>query len=393
MQHYRSITSHHIATRSMLLRPFQLSSTSLLSSLYSSSNLALDFCADLDESEYRQVLFCDDLPCAPRIRQLIDDKLFGDPRQPSSSRFVWDNWFVKSGQGVQGQSAPLPHNEIPGEQQAAAEQVQYSLTRAQCSNILQEDDFSLLIDELTELGNSIGCASLTPPWVSIYTEGNLQNFHTDAPQGPMAWTLSLSKGYGTTFTGGETMLLSPNILDYWRDYDPTVGLETPSIMRFLPPTFGRFVTFDPRIPHGVQQVRGTTNPQAGRIMIHGWFSEPETMYFGDITEEGCGDILCEALEQVTEILARGDVGRVVGFLAVRLEICPGGTIDAVSAVCDTLQADPGDFRGIVGYDEEGNEVLEDAPTDLKLTIREALAGLYFEETTNGGAIVVPFDFL
>lgn len=365
------------------------------SSLYGSQfpELSLDLSVDLEESDYRQVLFRDNLSSATTIRHSIDEVLFGDPRQPSSARFVWDNWFVTSGQGVRGHSAPLPHDAIPGEQQAAAKQVQYSLTRAQCSTLFSESDFSLLMDELTQLGSSIGCSALTPPWLSVYTEGNMQNFHTDAPQGPMAWTLSLTKGYGTTFTGGETMLLSSKMLDYWREYDPTVGLETPSIMRFLPPTFGRFVAFDPRVPHAVQQVRGTTNPQDGRIMIHGWFAQPEVIYFGDVTEELCSPTLDDAIDQVTDILAGGDIGRVVGYLAVRLEIDTNGTVQSVLAVCDTIQADPADFRGIVGYDDDGREVLEDAPTDLKLTIREALAALTFTETPNGGAIIVPFDFV
>lgn len=324
----------------------------------------------------------------------MDDTLFGDPRQPSSARFVWDNWFVTSGQGVRGQTAPLPHHEdsVPGEQQAAANQVQYSLTRAQCSNILSDEDMTVLMEDLMQLAQSIGCTEVTPPWLSIYTDGNMQNFHTDAPQGPMAWTLSLSKGYGTTFTGGETMLLSPKILDYWRDFDPTVGLEAPSIIRYLPPTFGRFVAFDPRVPHSVQQVRGTTNPQAGRIMIHGWMALPQIIYVGDMTEELCGSILNDALEHVTAAL-QGELGRVIGFLVVRLQISVDGTVESVVAVCDTIQADPADFRGVVGYDDDEREVLEDAPTDVKLTIREALAALYFNETANGGAIVVPFDFV
>jgi hypothetical protein len=365
----------------------------------SSPLLAFDHPAvDLAESDYTQVLVKDNLPCADPTRQALEE-LLGDPRQPSGDRFVWDPWHVACGEGKEGQEAPLPGDfddwaPVEGERETAASQTQYALTRAQCSNVLSEELFESVVDEITELGRSIGCAAITPPWISIYKTGDTQNLHTDSAQGPMAYTFSLSKGYGQSFYGGETLILTPKILDYWRDFDSSEGTEAPSIMRFLPPVFGRFTAFDGRVPHGVQRVdcpRG--GPLDSRIVIHGWFAQPETIWSGGLVDvEEARTTLEEALAEIANALGEGDLGRVIGYLAIKVDISPEGDVTDVTAVCDTLQADPSDFRGVVGLDEEGREVLEDAVADIKLTLQEALGGLYFPECKQGSNVVVPFDF-
>jgi hypothetical protein len=130
-------------------------------------------------------------------------------------------------------------------------------------------------------------------------------------------------------------------------------------------------------------------------MVHGWFAEPETIWFGEEFEENeeADSILNECLESIMETLSSSEIGRVIGFLSVRLTINPDGTVDDVEAVCDTLREDPADFSGVVGYDQEGREVMEDSTADLRLTVREALGNLVFPKTDKGGAVVVPFEFV
>jgi hypothetical protein len=262
--------------------------------------------------------------------------------------------------------------------------------------IFTEAVYEDLVAEITEIGRSIGCSAISPPWISLYGDSQMQNFHIDPMQGSMAWTLSLSTGYGTTFNGGETVLMTPGVLDYWRDFDGSRGKEAPSLVRFLPPTFGRFTAFDPRIPHMVQKVAASgVGPLQGRIMVHGWFAEPEVVWFGEELEENeeAQTVLNECLENVMETLASSEIGRVIGFLSVKVIVAPDGEVDDVLAVCDTLREDPSDFTGVVGYDQEGREVLEDSTADIKLTVREALGNLIFPETKEGGEVVVPFDFV
>ena len=42
--------------------------------------------------------------------------------------------------------------------------------------------------------------------------------HTDNPHGPFAFVLSLTEWEGRSFSGGETAILQPWVLDYWANY-------------------------------------------------------------------------------------------------------------------------------------------------------------------------------
>lgn len=57
-----------------------------------------------------------------------------------------------------------------------------------------------------------------------------QELHADNPHGPWAFVLSLTHWEGRPFTGGETVILQPNVLDYWRGFDPALGTETPQLV-------------------------------------------------------------------------------------------------------------------------------------------------------------------
>eukprot|EP00535_Pseudo-nitzschia_heimii_P000951 CAMPEP_0197185660 /NCGR_PEP_ID=MMETSP1423-20130617/12385_1 /TAXON_ID=476441 /ORGANISM="Pseudo-nitzschia heimii, Strain UNC1101" /LENGTH=439 /DNA_ID=CAMNT_0042636785 /DNA_START=122 /DNA_END=1441 /DNA_ORIENTATION=+ len=359
----------------------------------------------LHESEYTQVLSTMDIsPIAVRLRDAYDDH-FRDPRQPSGDRFAWDPWFVAAGDGKlskrddnnndDDELDTVKHTDtLDGEEEALANQVQYSLKRIQTSLFFPEEEYNILIDDLVSLANSVGLTAITPPWTSMYTDGDSQNFHTDSSHGPLAFVLSLSqKG---NFRGGETMILKPEILDMWRNFETSNALECGSIIRYIPTTpLGRCIAFDPRVPHGVNNVVGTNDPRTARVVVHGWFNEPEVCWFGpwdDSRRDEAATILDESLQPLVETLGSGEIGRVVGYLAARVEIDVDGCVDSVCAVCDTIQADVEDFRGIIGYDEADRPVMEDAAGDIRLNVYEALKRLQFEEGNPGRALVVPFAF-
>jgi hypothetical protein len=190
---------------------------------------------EIDSSLYTQVLSTI-LPIATDLRQAYDEH-FADPRQPNATRFAWDPWYVSVGDGKK-QQQPNDHADndeeqvrrlVPGEPEASAQQTQYSLKRIQTSQFFPEELYETLLDELIEVGRSVGLTAITPPWTSMYTEGDLQNFHADAPHGPLAFVLSLSNE--GDFQGGETIMLQPEILDFWRGFDNSKGLELGSILR------------------------------------------------------------------------------------------------------------------------------------------------------------------
>ena len=192
----------------------------------------------LHESEYTQVLSTMSLsPIATRLRDAYDDH-FEDPRQPNGDRFAWDPWFVAAGDGKRSpkdgeeeEDVAGYGNTIDGEKEALAKQIQYSLKRIQTSLFFSEDEYNLLVDELVSLANSIGLTAISPPWTSMYTDGDTQNFHTDSTHGPMAFVLSLSRE--GDFRGGETMVMKPEILDLWRNFEGSNALECGNIIRYV----------------------------------------------------------------------------------------------------------------------------------------------------------------
>eukprot|EP00979_Chaetoceros_neogracilis_P018350 scaffold10575_cov275-Chaetoceros_neogracile.AAC.4 len=363
----------------------------------------------LPECQYTQVMHTNDLmPISTELRKHYDTH-FQDPRQPDGNRFVWDPWYVNVGDGKQpqnddentAQERNMNMDEdhlVPGEQEATDGQTQYSLKRIQANNFFNDHDFSTLVEDLTLLGRSIGLTAITPPWISMYTDGDMQNLHTDAPQGPVAFVLSLCREH--EFQGGETIMLKPNVMELWKGFDGSVGMETGSIMRYIPPTpLGRCIVFDPRVPHGVNRVKGLSgngnDPRKARVVVHGWFNNPEVCWFGNWEEndlEKMNAMLDKALQPIVESLGSGEIGRVCGYLACRIEIDEDGDVKDVVGVCDTLQADWDDFRGVIGYDEEDRPVMEEASSDIKLTIYENMKGLNFGDGDDGRAVVVPFAF-
>jgi len=373
----------------------------------------------LHDSVYTQVLSTVLPELGAQLRQEYDDH-FADPRQPDASRFAWDPWFVAVGDtGNKLEGAEELEEEVgsiddddeelvlvPGELEASEKQTQYSLKRIQTSQFFSTESYDLLVDELIALGRSVGLHAITPPWTSMYTDGDQQNWHTDAPHGPLAFVLSVCADEGD-FEGGETMLLQPHMLDFWKGFDSSKGLECGSIVRHIPPfPLGRCIAFDPRVPHGVNRVTGNgPNPKRARVVVHGWFNEPQTTWFGawneKVDDSGLEDddipqdaatLLDQVLQPLVSTLASGEIGRVVGYLAVRMDVTADGTVEDVRAVCDTLRADPEDFRGVIGYDEADRPVMEDAVADVRLSIFETLKDLFFGPANGERAVIVPFDF-
>ncbi len=54
--------------------------------------------------------------------------------------------------------------------------------------------------------------------MSYYIDGCSQDLHCDNPQGPFAYVLSLTKWDIRRFTGGETMILKPRVLNFWQGF-------------------------------------------------------------------------------------------------------------------------------------------------------------------------------
>lgn len=250
-------------------------------------------------------------PQAQALRDHFDER-FADPRQSRGDRFVWDYWHV------------------PG---------QYTLLRTPAYHYFPNALYRKLHEQLVRWGRqNLGCHDISPPWMSCYVEGCLQELHGDLPHGPWAFVYSLTPWQARRFLGGETLLLREEVLDFWSQATGGRGMERDDVFQEVEPRFNRLTVFDPRIPHGVREVRGVHDPREGRLVIHGWFVQPRPYVEGPLPARA----LQAALGELEPRLGQALQGALVqGVLTFRLKIAAQGQVERVQVLTDRLRA-PGD---------------------------------------------------
>jgi hypothetical protein len=240
------------------------------------------------------------------------DARFRDPKKAASDRFVWDFWHVPD---------------------------QYTLLRTPADHFFPSRVYSSFLADLGEWASTtLGCSAITPPWLSYYIEGCEQKLHSDVPHGPWAFVYSLSRPR-PRFKGGETLLLKPGVLDYWRGFTDARDRELNSFVSRISPRFNRLVVFDPRIPHGVTRVEGTMDPREARLVLHGWFTDPKPCLEGALSARQAAPVLDQVVSQIQEALE----GRWHGVVSLRIQVRASGGVAGVELLADTLMpvdADP-----------------------------------------------------
>jgi len=307
---------------------------------------------DIPDPEH--IILCNSFPTTADLRRHFDDR-FSDPLRATSDRFVWDLWNV------------------PG---------QYLLHRTPADAFFPSELYDQLEDSLIEYGERVlGCRGISPIWLSFYTDGCRQEFHTDSPHGPWAFVLSLTNWDSRTFTGGETMLLNPLVLDFWRGFDSSQGLETKQLTTLIEPNFGQLTVFDPRFPHGVRIVEGgNRDPRQGRVVLHGWFTAPTPFFNGTLDDEKVTPVLNEHLGGLYEALS--ELPPAVGTATVRLSVGPNGKMTGLEFLTNTVMIRPQGCTGDVN----------DVRIDVLGCICDHLASIEWPESGGNTEITLPFVF-
>jgi len=232
-------------------------------------------------------------------------------------RFCWDAWHV------------------PG---------QYSLLRTPAGLFFPESVYKAFLTRLLEFaGARFGCRGMTPAWLSLYVDGCEQQWHADLPHGPWAfvYSLTLNEAFGRDFTGGETLLLQEGVLDYWSNLGNRAGVERQDLLQTIAPRFDRLIVFDPRVPHSVSPVRGTRDPLRGRLVLHGWFSEPSPFLEGALSAARATKPLNLFLDDaLPELLEELELPPADGNLVLKIRVTPSGQIAArgVTALANTVRS-------------------------------------------------------
>ncbi len=251
-------------------------------------------------------------PEADALRATFDER-FEDPRSTRADRFVWDYWHV------------------PG---------QYTALRTPAWTYFPKRTYEAFHRRLVAWGReTLGCHDISPPWLSLYLDGCRQELHGDLPHGPWAFVFSLTRG--GTFTGGQTLLVRDEVLDFWQDFASVRSVEEGELIRAVEPKFSRLVAFDPRIPHGVREVRGTHDPREGRLVVHGWFVQPRPFVKGPLATR----TLAARIEELTGALGEW-IGAlpIAGLASFAFDVDKRGRVARVAILSDTTRVPAAEER-------------------------------------------------
>ncbi|MBX7097136.1 MAG: 2OG-Fe(II) oxygenase [Myxococcaceae bacterium] len=252
-------------------------------------------------------------PHARALRAHFDQR-FADPRRADGGRFVWDYWHV------------------PG---------QYTQLRTPAWELFPRQRYQAFHQALVWWGRrTLGCHDVSPPWLSAYVDGCGQQLHADVPHGPFAFVFSLTHFPSPHFEGGETILLKDRVLDWWSGSEASAFHEADELLHTVEPRFNRLVVFDPRIPHGVREVRGTRDVRHARLVVHGWFVQPRPFIEGPLPVKA----LARALEGLPDALGRSALAPVQGLTSLRLEVTAEGKVRRAAVLADTTRAPHGHER-------------------------------------------------
>ncbi len=247
-------------------------------------------------------------PKANALRAHFEGR-FADPRATTADRFVWDWWHV------------------PG---------QYTALRTPAYAFFPQKLYDAFHQQLVWWGRRVlGCHDVSPPWLSCYVNGCEQRLHGDLPHGHHAFVFSLTPWLRRRFTGGETLLVRDEVLDFWSDFVSTRGVEENEVVEAIAPKFNRLTVFDPRLPHGVRRVDGVVDPRDGRLVIHGWFVQPRPFIEGPLTEGQLQKGIDQVTEQLMPLLEAGLP--VAGLLSMGFTVGRDGAVRQVSVLSDTTR--------------------------------------------------------
>lgn len=274
------------------------------------------------------------------------DQRFADPRRAGADRFVWDYWHV------------------PG---------QYTALRTPAWTYFPKAAYDAFHRALVTWGRThLGCHDVSPPWLSCYVEGCRQELHGDLPHGPWAFVYSLTDWRRRVFTGGETLLLRDEVLDYWQGFRSTRSIEEPDLVTSVAPQRGQLTVFDPRIPHGVREVRGTHDPRAGRLVIHGWFVQPRPFVTGPLSAAAVQARIDELGPVISGAL---DGAPLAGIVSLAIDVGRDGAVARVRVLSNTARS-----------------AEAEAPARLLRAVRGAIGRWRFGRQRAASVITLPLVF-
>jgi len=294
---------------------------------------------------------------APHFRKHFDGRI-QDPHSTNSDRFIWDLF------------------DVPG---------QYLHLRTPLIGAFPEKWYAPILAELGTFGRTrLGCQHISEPWVSAYTSGHFQNLHSDPAHGPFAFVLGLTPK-NAKFIGGETHVASEALIT---PAAHSISLqdqarEQSHFFESYRLAVGDLLVFDSSLPHFVSQVSGARGLLDGRLVIHGWFTEPNAMIdLGNASAKASSkwiQSIDRSAQLVSECLDSLQCTR--GYISLRFAISRTGVLRSVTTLACTARINTG-------------ELIQ--PGSLQKQILKSFHGidagsLGFPASKNGATFTLPFE--
>lgn len=287
---------------------------------------------------------------ADAMRAAIDSH-FGQPERHGRDHQVWNYWYVPDS---------------------------YTYLRTSPEKVLGPQLAQSFHDRITRfVREHFGMETVTWPYLSLYVEGCGQTLHNDSRNGAFGYVYSLTHWDTRPFQGGETLLFREQ--DYWASGRFREAGAGTSFYEVIPSRFNQLLVFDDRLIHGVSEVRGTTNPSAGRIVLHGHLQVKNPFAEGPLAEtlpallqQG---LLGDVIGTVRARIAR-EAGRWHGFATCEMVVAPDGHVQAVRPLVQRVLGREGPVADVPALAE----------------LHEALRALRFGAQAGPSRIVVPVFF-
>jgi 2OG-Fe(II) oxygenase superfamily len=208
----------------------------------------------------------------------------------------------------------------------------YTYMRTSPERVIERRKVELFMGALHNWSlNVLGFGDISWPRLSMYLPGCRQNVHNDSLNGRFAFVYSLTNDVRKT-TGGETIVFREG--DLFRNNVGKAGAG-PDFFAAIPPKFNRLVIFDDRMPHGVERVDGSMEPNEARFVFHGHIKENGVHVGGALTSEQANAVAMTILEPFCEA-AMARIRLYHGPLVLRLDVDPKGNVSSCRVMVDRV---------------------------------------------------------
>lgn len=239
---------------------------------------------------------------SPEVLSLREgiDRHFAEPYKAGRDHEVWNYWYVPDS---------------------------YTYLRTSPEKVIAREVLDRFFEQLGWFATRrLGMDTVTWPFLSLYVEGCKQVLHNDSRNGAFGYVFSLTQWDQRRFEGGETLIFREQ--DYWASGRFREEGAGNAFYEKIPSRFNQLLVFDDRLIHGVPEVRGTTDPREGRVVLHGH------MECKGVSVQGPLQPLLEAdgLGDLGEVLARAnasvaaEAGRYHGFATIALDVAADGVV-------------------------------------------------------------------